>query len=288
MIFQLGDIRFEILDGPTALRIEDAKNFVQKERIKGKPVLEEVGQPLTSVDLRITLSYQYVGVPIAIATLKAAMASSEEKELIDATGRTYGKFKIESMSREILKVDGQGTVTRADIDLRLIEYAPYNQEQEEKVKARQRAFATIEAKPIEVKVRDIYSTPPAKTSINITQSTATAKAGMSNLRKAASIPDLFNKYMKTAQRQLNNAANAMRTARSEANNLTSTVSNAAQLKASIDSTIRSFDTLLPQLTSVNPLDLPAIITSSGSVLETQLRSLNSAASVLTAVTATRL
>ena len=287
MIFKFGDITFNILDAPNSMRVEDSMNFVPIERVKGKPVTQELGKPLITIDMDVVLRYQYSDVTTAISQLTAAMNRSQEHELIDGTGFSYGTFKIRRMSHTVEKTDSKGKVLSAEVQLSFLEYAPYNQEQNDKLKARQAAFANISVSPIEVKKRDLYTTPQALTSVKIVQSTVAAKEGISNLKKAASIPDLATKYLSIAQRQISKASAALKEGRTAVNQVTSTVSNMVTLKATMDNTIASLDTALPQITGADAGDIPGIISGSAANLETQLSSLTSAATIISAVTAIR-
>jgi len=287
MIFQFGEIKFEILNAPTSMRVEERMNFVQVDRISGKPVIQELGVPLIRIEMSVELRYQFVDVPGTISAIRGAMYGSEEHELINGAGFSYGVFKIESLTNEILKTDSKGQVTSASLQLSFIEYAPYDQESDDKIKARQKGFASISASPIEVKKREIFTTPQAKAALNISLAASTVKESAGNIKKAESIPDLASKYLTAASRQLSKATEYVTIAKAEANKVTTAVGNIEQLKSTLDNTISAMGTLTPQLVGANAGTLPGIITGPVAGLEAQMRTLTSTATLLSAVTAIR-
>lgn len=287
MIYQYGDITFNRLDAPSEMSIVGSMNYQQMERVTGKPVLQKVGIPLRTIDMNIELFYQVTDVTTSISKLWAKMYAGVEEELIDGNGFSYGTFVINRIQQEQRKLDDDGAVLSATMSLSFLEYAPYEQESAEKLKARKNAFAVIEAKPIEVKPRTVYVTPQAKTAMGITTSVTATKASIANVKKANQIPAMYDKYMNQAKRQIKTAQTGLAEARSQVDKVTAQVSNIAQLKTTIENTISLTTQMANSLESAGPEDLPFIISGVASTTESQLRNLMSSAAIITAVTSIR-
>ena len=288
MIFQYGDITFKRLDAPTEMSLEGSMNYQQLERLSGKPVLQKIGVPLRNIAMTIELYYQTVDVATSVSKLWTWMYSGVEAELIDGAGFTYGTFVIDRVRQEQLKLDpNNGAVLSAIMQLSFLESAPYDQKSDEKLKARKAAFATVEAKPIEVKPKTIISTPQAKTTYGINRSVISSKASIDSVKKADQIPDQFDKYMREGVKQINEAQKNIQEARSQVDKVTATVSNIEQLKATMDATITMTTQFATSITGAGPADLPGIISGTGNTLNNQLNSLLSAAAIITAVTSIR-
>lgn len=287
MVFQYGDITFTRTDAPTEMSLEGSMNYQQMERVKGKPVPQRIGTPLRVMNMTIELKYQFHDVVTTISKLWAKMYGSIEAELIDGAGFSYGQFLIDRIREEVRKTDDKGIVVSATMSLSFIEYAAYDQAADDKTKARKNARATIEAKPIEVKVRPLVVSPQGRTAMGITQSTVATKQAISSVKKANQIPAMRDKYLGEATRQLKTAQTAMQEARQQVDKVTATVSNINQLKTTMDSTIALTTQMAGAVDGADAGDLPFIISGVSSTLESQLKNLTSSAAIITAVTSIR-
>ena len=287
MVFQYGDITFTRLDSPSEMSIEGSMNYQQMERISGKPVTQRIGTPLRVISMTIELKYQTVDVITSVSKLWAKMYGGIEEELIDGAGFSYGKFLIDRIRQDQRKLDDKGIVLSATMDLSFLEYAAYDQQADEKAKARTNARATVEAKPIQVKVRPLTVTPQGITSLKIAQSTVSTKQAIASVKKADQIPAMRQKYLTEATRQLKTAQTAMAEARTQVDKVTAVVSNIQQLKTTMDSTILLSQQMASAVDGAGPEDLPTIINGSAFTLESQLKNLTSSAAIITAVTSIR-
>lgn len=287
MVFQYGDITFTRLDGPSEMSIEGSMNYQQMERLKGKPVPQRIGTPLQVMRMTVELKYQVASVSEAITRLWAKMYAGIEEELIDGSGHSYGVFLIDRINQENRKLDDNGKVLSATLNLSFLEYAAYDQQADEKLKARKNARATVEAKPIEVKPRKLTVTPQGITALKINHSVITSKQSIASVKKANQIPAMSAKYLREATRQLQTAQAAMREARTQVDRVTAPVSNIQQLKSTLDSTISLSTSMAGSLTGASLSDLPGIINGVAQTLESQLKNLTSSAAIITAVTSIR-
>lgn len=287
MVFQFGDIRFSITNAPNSFSVKESMKFVQIDRISNKPIVQEVGMTLITIDMSIQLHYQFVDVPLAIQSLRTTMLSSKEEELIDGAGHSYGVFKIEQMDQDIQKTDSKGRAILAEIRLSLLEHAPYDQVSKESYNAKKAAFASISVNPITVTPKKLYVTPNALAADKIISTTTLGKASLENVRKAAANPSLSYKYMQTAIRQMQKAKDAVTTAKTEANKIVFGVSNIIVLKNTIQNTADKIDTILPQLVGASDSDIPGLVSGSVTNLDTQFSTLTNSATILSAFTAVR-
>lgn len=287
MIFQFGDLTFTRTDAATDMTLEGSMNYQEMERLSGKPVLQRIGTPLRVMSMTIELKYQFHDVITSISKLWAKMYGGIEEELIDGAGFSYGQFVIDRIREEIRKTDDKGNVISATLDLSFREFAVYDQAADDKQKARKNARATIEAKPIEVKVRPLVVTPQGRTAMGITQTTVSAKQAIASVKKANQIPAMRDKYLREATRQLQTAQKSIQEARQQVDKVTAVVSNIQQLKSVMDSTIALTTQMANAVDGADAGDLPFIIGGASSTLESQLKNLTSSAAIITAVTSIR-
>jgi len=290
MLFQFGDIRFELLDGPTGFELDRGVNLAQQERITGKPTLQAPGGLLSTINLSLTLSsWITADVQGSLSRLESMMNQVKEAELINGVGFSYGTFVIQHMRSSIVKTDSKGAVTHAEVSLELLEFAAYDQETTAQLTARKAAFATITANPIQVVPKAIVSTPTALTSRAVILTTVASRQGVADAKKAVSVPDLTTKYLTKAVRGMEAASEAVAEARASANQIQSGVSNIADLKSTLENMQTRTEAFLTGLKSaqVSPGSLPAVVGGAGAAVESYIRTLTSKAAILSTVVSTR-
>lgn len=283
MIFQLGDIKFEIKNGPTGLRFEESVNFAKQDRLSGKPVLQKVGGVLQSISIDLILHSNLVDVRESIQTLRAAMYEAEEMDFSDGSGYSYGNFVIEKISKEIIKTDEKGIPIFATISIDLLESVSDEEVNPVDVAASRAGFASVSANPIEVKAVPVFSTPASMVMRDVVAGKSSAAAASEKIKAAVKVPALAKKYIAEGARNIERAKTSLSSARGAVDTVQNNISNATALKASLDSVISDLTNLSSNYSVENISSLNNIVRG----MDVNLNTLMSTATQLTAFTAIR-
>lgn len=283
MIYQLGDIKFEPINGPQSFVKEKATNFAEQERLEGSPTLQLVGGVLTTIDIDITLHNKFGSILDMIHKLDTARLKGESLPLVNGVGYYEGEYVIERLRTTYSKTDNVGNLIEAQVGLSLREFVVDDPVAQSALKARKQGIANIQANPIVINPVPTFQSPTSLAMRDITATQADAASASSNLKKAASIPALAKGLMQTALRSLDRAKASTELAKTEVDRVATQITNAAALKGSLDSVLSSIGTITSNFTEAN---LPSIrLATIG--LDQSLSVLRTTATQLTKVTVLR-
>ncbi|MDH4869807.1 hypothetical protein E8E91_03130 [Pseudomonas sp. BN515] len=118
----LGSIEFEILGHPSAQSERTTAEYAEHARLRGKPLLEWIGEGLDEVSLEITL-HAAVGDPEAqLRRLKQAKSAHEPLPYVLGSGDYRGIYLITALDVTTRKTEGSGRLVAASLNLTLREY----------------------------------------------------------------------------------------------------------------------------------------------------------------------
>ena len=98
MLLQLGTYKFEGLKLPESWSNSRETKYSEIPIIGGKPSIQKVGQSLDTIDLGISFSAEYCNPQDEMDSLNLSRTNGEVMQLVDGTGRNYGKFVITTIS----------------------------------------------------------------------------------------------------------------------------------------------------------------------------------------------
>jgi phage protein U len=124
MIYLLGSIPLGIstLTGPVAHDFSYANTFAQHSPTRGKPVLQEIGEELDTLNFSFFFSEEFCTPATELAKLEAAFALKTPMPLVLGNGVFNGKrYVVETLSGQIIKTDVSGSPVRVDATIGLLE-----------------------------------------------------------------------------------------------------------------------------------------------------------------------
>lgn len=142
MYAQLGNIKFEGQKGFTSFGHEKGVNFVQHERINGKPRLQSVGDNLDTISFDMYLHSEFTNPEEDIEALEIAMDNKEVLLLLLGNGKVLGDFVITNFSQSNNFTDPVGNLISVTISVSLLESFNYNKLKEAENQKITEAFAT--------------------------------------------------------------------------------------------------------------------------------------------------
>lgn len=283
MLYRLGDIEFKQLATPNSFTKETTINYVERERLLDKPLLQRVGGMLDTVDMDIHFHFSFTDVRDSVNKVRDAAARGESMVLISGTGFKEGEYVISRYQVIYEKTDPEGRLLIVDMSIQLKEFVSADKESDEALAARKKGFANISANPIQNTPTIRYQNPQSLAMRKISVTQAAATSGTSNLRKAAAIPALVKKYMAVAERSLKRAQQEAQEAKTAVDGVTGKITNAQQLKDNLDQVRNTITGMLSNYTEPN---LPAL-QSAATILDQNINVLRTTAVQLSNVTALR-
>ncbi|QEY23555.1 phage tail protein [Neisseria animalis] len=122
MYAQLGDVRFELLQGFERLEARHEARFAKHEVLAGRPRLQAVGNELTELRIGIRLHWLLGNPDTAYKGLLTALEAQQAVSLVFGSGRFVGWFVIERLSERTLIQDGKGRTAARELDVKLTEF----------------------------------------------------------------------------------------------------------------------------------------------------------------------
>ena len=122
MFLQLGTYKFEVGTLPQSWSNSKETLYGQVAIIGGKPVVQQVGEKLEEIELSIFLSSEFCTPKTELEALHAIRTKGVVSQLVDGTGRNYGKFVITSINEDNINALPDGYVTDSSATLHLLEY----------------------------------------------------------------------------------------------------------------------------------------------------------------------
>lgn len=282
-MYRLGDLKFQKLAGPVSFSETDEENFVQMERLSGKPTLQVIGGILRTIDWTIRLHYEFSDPQKDLATLKAAKLNREALTLINGEGDILGDFVIQKIVTQFTKVDSAGSLLIADLAITLKEFVSADPVNSEALAARKAAFASIEVKPVEVNPVPKFQSPESLIMRNVISANSAGGLAANNVKKAAQLSNLAKGLMAQAARGLATAKTSTQEAKNKVDEVSTKISNAVALKASMDGVISTINSMQSDFTEANLPNLNLL----ADTLNQNLSVLTSASAELSNVTITR-
>ena len=122
MFLQLGTYKFEGIKLPQSWNRSRETIYGQIAIIGSKPVVQNVGEKLEEIELGIFLSSEFCTPKSELEALHSIRIRGVVSNLVDGTGKNYGKFVITSIQEDIVNALPDGYITDISATLRLLEY----------------------------------------------------------------------------------------------------------------------------------------------------------------------
>lgn len=122
MYAQLGEVRFELLQGFTSLESTHAAKFAKHEVLAGRPRLQALQNELTELRFGVKLHWLLGNPDTAYRGLLAALEARQAVSLVYGSGRFAGWWVIERLTERTLIQDAQGRTAARELDVELTEF----------------------------------------------------------------------------------------------------------------------------------------------------------------------
>lgn len=122
MLLQLGTYKFEGLKLPESWSSSKETKYSEIPIIGGKPSIQKVGQSLDKIDLEISFSAEYCNPQQEMDALNLSRINGEVMQLVDGTGRNYGKYVITTISEANRQCLSNGFPILITAAISLLEY----------------------------------------------------------------------------------------------------------------------------------------------------------------------
>lgn len=122
MYAQLGEVRFELLQGFTNLEAAHAAKFAKHEVLAGRPRLQALQNELTELRFGLKLHWLLGNPDTAYKGLLAAKEAQQAVSLVYGSGRFAGWWVIERLTERTLITDAQGRTAARELDVELTEF----------------------------------------------------------------------------------------------------------------------------------------------------------------------
>jgi phage protein U len=117
----LGDLTFELLRSPNSLQTGWDWNYVEHERILGKPLLQIVGGKLRTINLRFKFHHSFCNPQEELDKL-LKMANKQEAVALVLGEKMEGYWVIESIPLTVDRTDAQALLLSIEVDVNLKEW----------------------------------------------------------------------------------------------------------------------------------------------------------------------
>lgn len=204
----LGEIVFEAITGFQEFTHKTETSIAELSRISGKPRLQNTGDKLDAVTLKVRFHVQYCDPEEKISELEDLRLSREAKPLVFGNGFYVGDFVISSLSRSYVQTDGEGNIIDVNVDIGLMEYFIDDPEGEKNILARKKGFANSDNNP--QNVRSNYSSSQAKlAALQMSASKSQSEKINKDLVEAEKNPSTRARRFNQAVKNLDSMANSL-------------------------------------------------------------------------------
>lgn len=118
----LGDLEFELITYWNGLVSNYSTNYVEHHVIEGPPVLQNVGDNLEEITIKLQFNSNFCNPRKELQKLKNMLNSKQPFEFIFGNGEYRGIFVIQEIQSETIQTLGDGTVLNIIVELKLKEY----------------------------------------------------------------------------------------------------------------------------------------------------------------------
>lgn len=247
MLYQLGRLKFEPLNGPRSFTKKEPENFVSQDRLVGKPTLQRIGGALITASIDMHFHYTFINVRQALSDIRLIKTTGEPVDFVNGYGFSEGMFVIEDMNVSVTKTDAQGYLLEADVSVQLLEYVSPNPEKAADVAARKAGLANASANPILITPTVKFATPESLVMRDIVSTNASGASASAAVKKANSLQTQSTKYVAMAKRGLEKAQADSQKAKAGVDAIAGKISNAAALKSRLDDVAASTQYILSQI-----------------------------------------
>jgi phage protein U len=118
----LGDHEFRLMAYWSGMSSTEEEQYADHTLIKGKTVLEHVGQGADELVLSISLNRELCVVEDEMAQLRRLKTERQVLPLVFGNGAYQGRYVLTKLHPVVQQTDGQGTIISMTVDLTLREY----------------------------------------------------------------------------------------------------------------------------------------------------------------------
>lgn len=231
MYAQLGTIVFEALKGFESLSDKRETQYVEHPLIKGKPLLQKVGESLITISGSISFHVGFCNPEDEYKKLNDARVNGDVLPFIYGNSFIEGDFVITTLERTINQTDKVGNFVSISCNLELKEFISLNNTNIQQERDKANAFAISANRPLPANP----NTQPANPSLAVANSTSTtSKAG-----------DVVNSETDKLNKTVNNANSAPPISKAQA-----FVDQIPSYTQKINSQLTTAQTSLAQLTNL--------------------------------------
>jgi len=124
MFAALGEITFETLTSPEAMRLSSAYSYAEHKVVEARPRLQWLAQELQKISLELGFHVAFTNPKRELDALRAAAQDHQARALVFANGIHRGYFVIESLEETHQQLAGDGSYIAVTARLELREWVP--------------------------------------------------------------------------------------------------------------------------------------------------------------------
>ena len=227
-MMQLGDIKLFGVNGITSFESSTEANYVQHALIEGKPRLQRVGTNLETVKITVLLNALLCTPEEELSKWYDLLNDSKVQYLTNKSGDYYGNFVVKSLSHNIIKQSGTGTIQHSELSVELLEAG----EQNKNIKKKTQSFAVgnIPGAPKSKIIESPYG-DAIQTNANVSAVTAESQAVSDLVKSANNNPDTADVVLEATAQRTRTIAGVLDKINTDINNTQSSIyAAAAQLR----------------------------------------------------------
>jgi phage protein U len=206
----LGDITFDRLYSPTALRITQAEKYAVIPLATGKPRIQRIGAELDTLDLSIRVNRQFCDVTSELEKIRAARAGALVLPFTTGEGEFLGNYIITQVNQARTDIAPNGVLIEVVLDISLLEYNNADEGDRVQADAQRRAFANDVRKVVPVLPVKAVSSNAALISAQSRWSAASVNVAARDAKKAAQGAETVSR-LKRAKQQVEAARDKVQT-----------------------------------------------------------------------------
>jgi phage protein U len=121
VLMTLGDVNFEVGDGPTKLSYKEKTQYAQHDRIEGKATLQRTGEELRSIDLTFRFGIGWCKPDEQVRRLQQLRIDAKPLTLIIGNNIIGGNYVLENVDLGLDQTDDEGRTEFVDVTVKLLE-----------------------------------------------------------------------------------------------------------------------------------------------------------------------
>jgi phage protein U len=283
MLFQLGNIIFQGLLGPSTFNVDSLEAvYAEHQLLSGKSRLQPTGSMLEEIQMEIKFHAEFCKPDKQIDAIRQSIASKTIMPLLLGNGKFVNDYVVISAPYVIDEMLPDGTTKAATLTLTIREFVSYNKLEQKQNEAKKAAFAVGDKSPV------VRRYPQAEV-----DSKAIARNITSTKQQASKINDLVGEYENNVSKRAVLAKKIQDTCKkvnSQVDSVNAQLNEARELQnkfTGIKGAVSSVKTAAAGISNLYPFDNVTDLLTANGYLQNATGTLGSVFAPLASLVATR-